>query len=162
MKKVMLCMVVLATVLGTGARAQDLSGNWQGTLKAGKDLRVIFNFYKGDKDAWSAKMYSIDQGGQAIPATSVTQHESSIKISVDMIGGTFEGKLSEDGKTITGTWTQGAQPLPLTLVRATPETAREVADRTWDLVHDRPDSDPVKQRVVECHEALAKMTRLGD
>jgi hypothetical protein len=46
--------------------------------------------------------------------------------------------------------------------RATPETAREVADRTWDLVHDRPDSDPVKQRVVECHEALAKMTRLGD
>jgi hypothetical protein len=45
---------------------------------------------------------------------------------------------------------------------ATPETAREVADRTWDLVHDRPDNDPVKQRVVECHEALARMTRLGD
>jgi hypothetical protein len=45
---------------------------------------------------------------------------------------------------------------------ATPETAREVADRTWDLVHDRPDDDPVKQRVVECHEALARMTRLGD
>jgi hypothetical protein len=45
---------------------------------------------------------------------------------------------------------------------ATPETAREVADRTWDLVHDRGDSDPVKLRVVEIHEALAKMTRLGD
>jgi hypothetical protein len=45
---------------------------------------------------------------------------------------------------------------------ATPENAREVADRTWDLVHDRPDSDPVKKRVVECHEALARMTRLGD
>lgn len=45
---------------------------------------------------------------------------------------------------------------------ATPENAREIADRTWDLVHDRPDSDPVKLRVVECHEALAKITRLGD
>ena len=45
---------------------------------------------------------------------------------------------------------------------ATPENAREIADRTWDLVHDRPDSDPVKQRVVECHEALARMTRLSD
>ena len=45
---------------------------------------------------------------------------------------------------------------------ATPENAREIADRTWDLVHDRPDNDPVKQRVVECHEALARMTRLGD
>ncbi len=45
---------------------------------------------------------------------------------------------------------------------ATPETAREIADRTWDLVHDRGDDDPVKQRVVECHEALARITRLGD
>ena len=45
---------------------------------------------------------------------------------------------------------------------ATPENAREIADRTWDLVHDRADGDPVKRRVVECHEALARMTRLGD
>lgn len=45
---------------------------------------------------------------------------------------------------------------------ATAENAREIADRTWDLVHDRDDSDPVKRRVVECHEALARMTRLGD
>ena len=56
MKRLLLCVVALAAMFGTGARAQDLSGNWQGTLKAGKDLRVIFNFYKGDKDAWSAKM----------------------------------------------------------------------------------------------------------
>jgi hypothetical protein len=84
----------------------------------------------------------------------------------------------------TGMWreTTGGAPLPkmdpgkpedqiqqfeITLVnrlweQATPDSAREVADRTWDLVHDRPDSDPVKKRVVECHEALAKMTRLGD
>ncbi|MDQ6816942.1 MAG: hypothetical protein M3018_05975 [Actinomycetota bacterium] len=45
---------------------------------------------------------------------------------------------------------------------ASAENAREIADRTWDLVHDRPDDDPVKQRVVECHEALARMTRLSD
>jgi hypothetical protein len=45
---------------------------------------------------------------------------------------------------------------------ATPENAREIADRTWDLVHDRDDRDPVKRRVVECHEALARITRLSD
>jgi hypothetical protein len=45
---------------------------------------------------------------------------------------------------------------------ATPENAREIADRTWDLVHDREDSDPVKRRVTEIHQALARMTRLGD
>jgi hypothetical protein len=41
---------------------------------------------------------------------------------------------------------------------ATPDNAREVADKTWDLVHDRPDDDPVKRRVVECHEALARLS----
>jgi hypothetical protein len=43
--------------------------------------------------------------------------------------------------------------------RATPQTAAEAADRTWDLVHDRPDDDPVKRRVIECHEALARLRR---
>jgi hypothetical protein len=45
---------------------------------------------------------------------------------------------------------------------ATAENAREIADRTWDLVHDRPEADPVRQRVVEIHEALARISRLGD
>ena len=42
--------------------------------------------------------------------------------------------------------------------QATPETAKEVADRTWDLVHDRPDDDPVKQKVAKCHETLARLS----
>jgi hypothetical protein len=42
--------------------------------------------------------------------------------------------------------------------KATPETASEVAEKTWDLVHDRPDDDQVKQRVVQCHEALARLS----
>jgi hypothetical protein len=45
--------------------------------------------------------------------------------------------------------------------RATPDTARDVADKTWDLVHDRRDEDPVKQRVVECHEELARLSARG-
>ena len=46
--------------------------------------------------------------------------------------------------------------------QATSETASEVAERTWDLVHDRPDDDPVKQRVVDCHEALARLSAHKD
>lgn len=45
---------------------------------------------------------------------------------------------------------------------ATPDNARDIADRTWDMVHDRDDDDEVKKRVVQCHEALARLTRLGD
>jgi hypothetical protein len=44
---------------------------------------------------------------------------------------------------------------------ATPENAKRIADQTWDLVQDRPDGDRVKQRVVECHERLAKLSSGG-
>src|SRR5437763_1773084 len=44
---------------------------------------------------------------------------------------------------------------------ATSETAKRIADQTWDLVQDRPDTDKVKQRVVECHERLAKLSSGG-
>ena len=47
------------------------------------------------------------------------------------------------------------------LKRATPETAEMAADAMWGIVHDRPDSDAVKQRVVRHHEALARMTHRG-
>ena len=45
--------------------------------------------------------------------------------------------------------------------QATSASARDIADKTWDLVHDRPDDDPVKRRVVECHEALARLSARG-
>ena len=45
--------------------------------------------------------------------------------------------------------------------QATPQSARDVADKTWDLVHARADDDPVKRRVVECHEALARLSARG-
>jgi hypothetical protein len=41
---------------------------------------------------------------------------------------------------------------------ATPANARDVADRTWDLVQDRSDDDPVKRKVVEAHDQLAKLS----
>jgi hypothetical protein len=45
--------------------------------------------------------------------------------------------------------------------QATPETAKSVAEKTWDLVHDRPDGDRVKTHVTDWHERLAKMSTPG-
>lgn len=50
------------------------------------------------------------------------------------------------------------QLVELLFEQATAETARTVADQTWDLVHDRPDDDAVKRRVVEGHEVLARLS----
>ena len=103
--------------------AQDMAGTWQGTLKnpKGKELRLVGKISKTNEKL-AATFYSIDQGGAPINAGAVTQQGVNIKIEIPAIGGTYEGKLSEDGKELTGTWTQGP-PAPLNMVRATPETA---------------------------------------
>jgi hypothetical protein len=49
----------------------------------------------------------------------------------------------------------------LLFAEATPETARRVAQKTWDIVHDRRDDDPVKRRVVKGHEDLARLAAKG-
>jgi uncharacterized protein (TIGR03435 family) len=72
----------------------------------------------------------------------VTRQGSVIKISVTGIGGSFEGKLDAGGKSIAGTWTQGQQPFPLTLMRATPETAWEIPEAPKPLTPMAVDADP--------------------
>jgi hypothetical protein len=109
----------------TAKLTQDLSGNWQGTLHAGKDLRTVIKISKDDKDdkgAYKALFYSIDQTGTPFSTTTMTLDGSAVKYSIKQFDLTYEGKLSADGKTIAGTSTQGTNAIPLTLTRTTPET----------------------------------------
>ncbi len=119
----------------------DISGDWQGTLQAQKALRTILRVAKTDK-GWSAKMYGIDQGAMPINVSSITLDGSTLKYAVDMVGGSYEGKLSADGNSIVGAWTQGPNPLPLTFVRATKETAWEIRRPPPPLKLMPADADP--------------------
>ncbi|HUI78794.1 MAG TPA: alpha/beta hydrolase, partial [Bryobacteraceae bacterium] len=106
--------------------AQDISGNWQGTVKAGpQELRVIVRIAPGNGGGWKATLSSIDQSpdwGASLPADTFTFERPAVKFKLDSIRGSYDGKLSADGSTIAGTWTQGlAQPLDFR--RPTPETA---------------------------------------
>ncbi len=65
-----------------------------------------------------------------------------------------------------GTAEEKIERLELALVdemraRATSETAEQVADAMWGIVHARDDSDPVKQRVTSHHEELARLGHRG-
>jgi hypothetical protein len=113
MKKWMLCLIAFAAL--SPLRAQSLKGTWQGTLQppqGGKELRIVIKISTTDADTLKAALYSIDQGAQSIAGTSTLQG-SATKLSFPGIGGTYEGKLSTDGNSISGTWTQGP-PMPLT------------------------------------------------
>ena len=103
---------------------QGIVGDWQGTLHTPqKDLRIVAKITQANPGGLKVVMYSIDQGGQPIAASSASFEDGALKFAIEMIEGSYEGKMSADGKSIAGTWKQGPNPLPLVLERATPETA---------------------------------------
>ena len=103
----------------------DIAGDWQGTLQAGKSLRAIIRITRADK-GWAARFYSIDQTPQPFTVSSVTFDGTTVKCAIESVGATYTGTLSADGNTLAGTWGQGPATLPLTLIRATRETAWEI------------------------------------
>jgi uncharacterized protein (TIGR03435 family) len=125
--KLILWIIALAALPASAFQAQNVVGAWQGSIKAGaRELRIVIKISL-ENDKLKAVMLSLDQGAQAIPVSAFTKDGPIIKMTVSAVGGTFEGKLSADGNTIAGTWTQGT-PLPLNLARATPETAWSIPD----------------------------------
>jgi non-heme chloroperoxidase len=119
-----LWMCVLAIVIAGCLRAQDITGNWQGTMTPpqGKPLRIVLRFLRDESGALKARIYSIDQGPEGDWVDSITVQDSTVKFVVGMIQLSYEGKLSPDGNVITGTWTQGS-PVPFTFRKATKATA---------------------------------------
>ena len=120
------CFMALTAFTAVLVCAQDISGDWQGTLKAGtQELRTVLHIAKSDNGDWRATMLSIDQSpdrGAGVPATSFSLDGSNIEFAIGQLRGSYTGKLSADGTSITGTWTQG-RPLPLEFRRPSKETA---------------------------------------
>ena len=124
MKKLTLWIIALAALPGSAFEAQNITGNWQGTLQPGQEkVRIVFKIAL-ENDKLKATLYTVDRPSPPI-ATTITRDGSTVKMTVPSLNGNYEGKLSGDGNSIAGTWTQGAV-LPLNLARATPETAWEI------------------------------------
>lgn len=101
-----------------------IAGTWQATLHApgGHDLRTVLKITKDDKGALHGMFYSIDQSGQGIPTSSLSFENGTLKYGIEFISLSYEGKISEDGNSISGTSKQGPNSLPLVFERATPAT----------------------------------------
>ncbi len=76
-----LWIIALAAFAGS-AFAQNITGTWQGTLQAGRDLRTVFKISTTDKDTLQGVFYSIDQGGQGIQIKPVTLQVQSRSRSI--------------------------------------------------------------------------------
>ncbi|HEV2400911.1 MAG TPA: alpha/beta fold hydrolase [Candidatus Sulfotelmatobacter sp.] len=112
--------ILLITALAASfASAQDIVGDWQGTLNTGMgELRLVLHITKAADGGLTATLDSVDQAANGIPVKSVTLKNSKLNLDVEAVQGTYDGTVAPDAKTISGTWSQG-QPLPLEFKRAT-------------------------------------------
>ena len=122
MRLLSLCVTLAISPLGAPLVAQeaaptDFEGNWLGTMNAGgAQLRMRIDLTVED-GALSARMFSVDQGNAEIPVESATVAGNTLSLTMPMIGGSYEGTLSDDGQTIDGTFQQMGAELPLVLER---------------------------------------------
>jgi hypothetical protein len=129
-------VLLLGTVLSVALHAQDVTGNWQGTMQTASRLRAVLRISKAECNGLSGTLYSLGDDPHPIRLTSVTLLNRVLRFSIDSLGATYEGTLSADGSSIHGTFSQG-QAISLDFNRATPETA-------WPL-----DPTPHKVQFVE-------------
>jgi uncharacterized protein (TIGR03435 family) len=142
MKKLVLFLVSLGSFCGAISHAQDVTGTWQGTLSAGRDLRVVVKFVKDDAAAWKGTFYSIDQGGQGLGLGQIVVKDGLVTFAVAQIGGEYKGKFSGDGGSIAGNWSQGPNPIPLVLTRVKPEAAWTIPEPPAKLEPMAADAKP--------------------
>jgi hypothetical protein len=117
--------LLLGVLLTSGslARAQgaaDPSGHWEGTLKVPQiELRVEIDLARDNQGVFSGTFSQPAQGVKGLPLSSVTVEASAVRFIVK--GGpepaSFDGALSADGTSISGTVTQGGFTIPMNLSR---------------------------------------------
>jgi serine-type D-Ala-D-Ala carboxypeptidase/endopeptidase len=85
-------------------------GYWQGTLGSGPGkLRVLISISKSADGGFTGTLQSVDQG-VTLPISNIKLDNSAVHFELKDIGGVYQGNLSKDGATLTGTWAQTGVP----------------------------------------------------
>jgi uncharacterized protein len=143
-------LVVMLLMSGIGVLPQGISaqadsgakvvGTWTGKLDVGGGLTIVFHVEPADGGGLKATMDSPDQGAKGIPVSQATFADGTLKLVVAVAQGEYEGKLSDDGSTIAGTWKQGGLSLPLDLGKgAAPERKMRPQEPKDPLPYDATD-----------------------
>ena len=109
---------VIAMLTALPILAQDITGNWIGTLQAGPtSLRIVVHIAKGPDGTLKAVMDSLDQNADGIPISSIEQTGNKLTFASAVFRGAYVGTVNADRTAIHGTFTQSVA-LPLNFKRA--------------------------------------------
>ena len=115
--------------------ATNPAGVWEGTLKTPNgDIGFVFNLHR-DGDKWAAEMDVPIQGVSGLPLSNVKVDGAAISFPLPGAGDPhYDGKLSEDGKSISGNFSQGGASIPLELKwKSEPRAVEKVPANTGDV-----------------------------
>jgi CubicO group peptidase (beta-lactamase class C family) len=101
-----------------GPVVADMDGEWDGTLYMGTglNLRLAFHVATGPHGTLVTGD-SPDQGQYGAPLSSISREGDHVRITSKLAGYVIDGELADGGQTLNARFTQGGQPLPLTLKR---------------------------------------------
>ncbi|MEW6211679.1 MAG: alpha/beta fold hydrolase [Acidobacteriota bacterium] len=100
----------------------DVRGRWEGAIKLPTaELAFIIELIRKEDGSWAGTIDIPSQGAKGLPLASITVTASTISFAIAGVPGdpTFNGKLSEDGKTIAGDFSQGGQTFPFKIEKKT-------------------------------------------
>ena len=116
----LLCMTEMALALlliaplTPGQSTTGPSGHWEGAIQVpNSELGILVDLAKNDKGEWTGAIDIPAQNLKAFPLTNIAVKENSVGFAIKGPPGdpTFVGKLSADGTSITGTFSQGGASL---------------------------------------------------
>jgi serine-type D-Ala-D-Ala carboxypeptidase/endopeptidase len=122
------------------ARLSPVDGIWLGKLGTGSaSLRVQIKVKSDSAGREYCTLDSLDQHGMGLECSNVVFTGDNFSFEVPVVHGSWSGKLSGDGKALSGIWNQGS-PQPLNFERQSVAlSAAPIPPPTYD-----PATAPVK------------------
>jgi uncharacterized protein len=116
-----------------------IDGEWEGAMKVGEaELKLVLHVSGEKSGEIAATLDSPEQGVYGMGVTSVSKEQDTLKFELAPVGGSFEGKVAVDGRSISGSWKQGGAVLPLVFHRKSgsaegrrPANAISPLEGTW-------------------------------
>ena len=117
----MLVAAVFASMLAGAAAAQDVAGEWHGTLaNATAELRLGLEITAKPSGGYEGRMISPDQSPAWLPLDNITMQAGRLTIAGSRVAGRFEGQWDAEHQAWVGQWSQGYQ-MPLVLLKGKTE-----------------------------------------
>jgi len=148
MKYTFAILVILLATACTG-QAQDITGDWQGTLANDTgEFRFVLHVTKAADGTLKGTMDSPDQATAGAPLDILTLDGAKVHFTLNVAKGVFDGTLKGNG-SISGSWTLGTGPktplvfnkttTPLTL-KHDPAPPSDI-DGKWEGTYDAPEGE---------------------